>query len=204
METPDQDETKTSGSLIARARARDERAWERLVHLYAPLVSRWCRGVGLQVSDEADVLQEVFRSVAQNLGRFRNDRPGDSFRAWLHTLTRSKIQDHFRAQQRGPLPLGGSTILRLLHALPAAEARSSTSEHDEDSEITSRALQFLRSEFEERTWRAFLRTAVDRVPAKEVGEELGMSAGAVRVARSRVLKRLREELADLGIEVLEP
>jgi RNA polymerase sigma-70 factor (ECF subfamily) len=204
MGTLEPDETKTSRSLISRARAREAQAWERLVQIYAPLVSRWCHGAGLQECDEADVVQEVFRAVSQNLARFRNDRPGDSFRAWLHTLTRSKIHDFFRARKRAPLALGGSTIQRRLRAIPVAETSSAAQAREEDSEIASRALQWLRTEFEERTWRAFLRTAVDRVPAKDVGAELGMSAGAVRVARSRVLKRLREELADLGIEVIEP
>ena len=63
--------------------------------------------------------------------------------------------------------------------------------------LFARAIALIRGEFEERTWAAFWRTVVEGQPAKDVGADLSMSPGAVRVAKSRVLHRLREELGDL-------
>ena len=54
----------------------------------------------------------------------------------------------------------------------------------------------IRNEFEPRTWQAFWLTAVEGRAPKDVADELGMSGGAVRVAKSRVLHRLRAELGD--------
>src|SRR5262245_12114895 len=85
----------TSLTLLERVRAADPEAWRRLVELYGPVVQRWCRRAGLQESDTADVMQEVFRSVAVRVSQFRREQARDSFRAWLWTITRNKVRDHF-------------------------------------------------------------------------------------------------------------
>jgi RNA polymerase sigma-70 factor, ECF subfamily len=186
--------TATSRSLIARAREHDPGAWERMVALYAPLVLHWCRRWGLPAADAADVFQDVFQSVAAHLGGFRRDRAGDTFRGWLRAITRNKVNDHFRRRQKEPGAVGGSEARVLLAQLPdVVPADEDEAEHV----ILHRALDLVRDEFEPRTWQAFWRTAVEGRPAGDVGTELGMSAGAVRVAKSRVLHRLRAELGDL-------
>jgi RNA polymerase sigma-70 factor (ECF subfamily) len=55
----------------------------------------------------------------------------------------------------------------------------------------------MRAEFQLTTWRACWEYAVLGRPAAEVASELGVSAGAVYVAKSRVLSRLRQELKGL-------
>jgi|SRR5262245_11089648 len=186
--------TATSRSLIARAREHDPGAWERMVALYAPLVLHWCRRWGLPAADAADVFQDVFQSVAAHLGGFRRDRAGDTFRGWLRAITRNKVNDHFRRRQKEPGAVGGSEARMLLAQLPEVVP---VDEDEAEHVILHRALDLVRDEFEPRTWQAFWRTAVEGRPAADVGAELGMSAGAVRVAKSRVLHRLRAELGDL-------
>src|ERR1043166_3893337 len=87
---------RTSPSLLLRVQANDQIAWTRLVDLYAPLVYHWCRRAQLGPEDTGDVFQETFRAVSQHIHAFRRDRPGDSFRGWLRTITQNKIRDHFR------------------------------------------------------------------------------------------------------------
>ena len=65
------------------------------------------------------------------------------------------------------------------------------------SELAHRALELMKTDFETQTWTAFIRTAVDGQTAGDVAAELGMSVGAVYVAKSRVLHRLRSELDGL-------
>jgi RNA polymerase sigma-70 factor (ECF subfamily) len=187
----------TSRSLLERARADDSAAWERLVGLYAPLVFGWCRRWGLPEQDAADVLQEVFQAVVAHLAGFRSGREGGTFRGWLRTIAHNKVQDHFRRAGRQPRAAGGSDAQARLAQVPGAEAPGSDEAEPEERGLFLRALELIRGDFEERTWQAFWRTAVDGRAPRDVADELGMSAGAVRVAKSRVLHRLREELGDL-------
>jgi RNA polymerase sigma-70 factor (ECF subfamily) len=194
----------TSRSLISRLKTADAAAWNRLVVLYAPLVHHWCRQFGLPTREAADVLQDVFQSVAANLDRFHRDAPGDSFRGWLRTITRSKVMDHFRRRSGQPEAAGGTEALQRMGQFPAPELSDDDSLADRSPAdeapvraLFESALSLIRPEFEDRTWQAFWRTAVDDQPAPAVGQELGMSAGAVRVAKCRVLQRLREELGEM-------
>jgi RNA polymerase sigma factor (sigma-70 family) len=107
----------TSLSLLERARARDQAAWSRLVDLYGPLLHRWCLGAGLQPADAADVTQEVFAVVARSIDGFRHDRPGDTFRGWLYSITRNKIRDRLRKGE--PAGAGGSDAQRRLASVSA-------------------------------------------------------------------------------------
>ena len=191
--------TGTSRSLLERVKADEPAAWDRLATLYAPLVLQWCRGWGLREQDAADIFQEVFQAVAIHIGGFRKEQPGDSFRGWLRTIARNKVHDHFRRLAREPEGVGGTDAQIRLAELPAPsplDEGSVVEEHGERA-LLARALELIRAEFTERTWLAFWRTALEGQSAPQAAAELSMSAGAVRVAKSRVLQRLREELGDL-------
>ena len=193
----------TSRSLIRRAAANDPVAWQRLSQVYGPLVYQWCRHCSLQPDDAADVVQEVFRSLARSLGSFRREQPGDSFRAWLWTITRNKLRDHHRRAQQGPQAVGGSAAHLQMQQLPDT-APEDTDDHNRQnvrSELARRALDLMQQDFEERTWQAFWKTAVEQKTAPHAAEELGISVAAVYMAKSRVLRRLREELD--GLDLLE-
>jgi RNA polymerase sigma-70 factor (ECF subfamily) len=192
------DGSSISSSLLERVRARRPEAWERLVELCGPLVYRWCRLAGVLSDDAPDVVQEVFAAVAVKIGTFRRDRPGDSFRAWLAGITRHKIADHFRRRQDLPDAKGGTEAQQRLQQVPElVEPGSRSSSPGQDGLLPRRALELIRAEFENRTWEAFWRTAVDGRRPADVAEELGMSVMAVYKAKSRVLRRLRQELGDL-------
>jgi RNA polymerase sigma-70 factor (ECF subfamily) len=191
--------TGTSRSLLERVRADESSAWDRLVDLYAPLVLHWCRRSALQDEDAADVFQEVFLAVATHLKAFRKDRPNDTFRGWLRVITQHKILDLHRRRKHEPGGVGGSQAQHRLADLPAPVAREEPTPTDQQVErsLFFRGLETLRGEFAPKTWQAFWKTAVDGREAKDVADELGMSPGAVRVSKSRVLHRLRQELGDL-------
>ena len=188
--------SSTSLSLLERLKRRDPEGWRRHVHLYGPLIYRWCRRGRLQPEDAADVTQEVFRTVAVRIGDFRRERPGDSFRGWLWTITRYKIGDHLRRLHRQPNAAGGSDaqegLLHLPEQLPDDEDAAA-----DFSGLVRRAMDLVRVEFGDRTWQAFWRTTVEGHAPKDVAAELGVTPDAVRMAKSRVLRRLREELPDL-------
>ena len=132
---------------------------------------------------------------------FERRSRGGTFRGWLATITRNKVHDCHRRAQREPRAVGGTEIqLRLADFPGAAEARECESTLGRDraeQDLLRRALEAVRPGFRPRTWSAFLATAVEGRSPADVGEDLGMSPGAVRVAKSRVLQRLRAELGDL-------
>jgi RNA polymerase sigma-70 factor (ECF subfamily) len=184
----------TSLTLLDRVRDHDPRAWNRLVQLYAPLIFRWCRRRQLHSEDAADVSQEVFRTVAVKIAAFRRDRAGDRFRAWLWTITRNKIGDHLRRQERQPVARGGSDAQQRFLEIP--EHLSEDESLTDTRSLVHRALDLIRPDFEDRTWQAFWRCAVEGQSPKEIALDMGVTPDAVRVAKSRVLRRLREELPD--------
>jgi RNA polymerase sigma-70 factor (ECF subfamily) len=192
MSLPDR---PTSASLLERARAQDEEAWRRLLHLYTPLVTAWCARGGVRGQDADDVGQEVFQAVAAGLAAFHRDRPGDTFRGWLCGITRHKLLDHLRRRQRQPQAEGGTDAHLHLQQLPEPEL----SEEDEEDlrALYHRALELVRGEFEVRTWEAFWRAAVAGHSPALIAADLGMTPAAVRKAKSRVLFRLRQEIGDL-------
>jgi RNA polymerase sigma-70 factor, ECF subfamily len=193
-------ESRTSLSLLERVRARDRAAWERLAGLYGPMVYGWCLRAGLQPADAADVGQEVFAAVARGIDGFRRDREGDTFRGWLYVITRNKLRD--RAASPGAVGIGGSDAQRRLAELPAAQpdepgAPGGTEEVSERKALCRRAIECVRGEFEPRTWQAFWRAFVDGHAPADIASDLGITVNAVYLAKSRILRRLREEFTDL-------
>ena len=189
-----------SSSLLERLREQDVDAWKRLTDLYGPLVYSWSRRAGLTPADAADVVQEVFIGVSRGMKSFRRDLPGSSFHGWIATITRNKIQDHFRRRATRPLAKGGSDAQQMLQSLAALDEGNISTEAQSAADrriLLSRAIELVRAEFEERTWRAFWLTTVESRLPVHAAEELQISLNAVYKARSRILRRLREELQGL-------
>ncbi len=180
----------TSPSLLEKLRhPADHQAWQEFVELYTPLLFQWGRRLGLQGHDAADLVQDVFTALFQKLPEFHYDRQR-SFRAWLHAVTLNQWRDN--CKRRGRQSLAGND--GALNNLAAADDFEAASEDEYRRSLVSRALQLMQVHFEPATWRACWHTVVEgRTPA-EVARALGLSEGAVYVAKWRVLRRLRQEL----------
>jgi RNA polymerase sigma-70 factor (ECF subfamily) len=186
-------------TLLRGVQQHDAESWKRLVALFSPLIYDWCRRQGVQAADAADVVQEVFRCVFRDIDKFQNERPSDSFRGWLWTVTRNRIRDHFRLRSRQAEAYGGTDAWRRFESIPEKEPES---ESDSGTSKTTssplhRALELVRNDFGATTWQAFLRVAVQGRTAADVAAELGISVNAVRKAKARVLRRLREEFGEV-------
>jgi RNA polymerase sigma-70 factor, ECF subfamily len=192
-------ESGTSLSLLERIKNGDNSGWQRVVELYSPLARYWCRRWGIEGADADDLLQEVFRSAAESIATFRREREGDTFRGWLRAITRNRVLAFCRNRDRQQTAAGGSDAHRRLLEIPEPEAAETADPEEAElfSALVRRALVQLRGEFEPKTWQAFWRTTVDDQTSSAVAAELGTTANAVRMAKSRVLRRLREELGDL-------
>jgi RNA polymerase sigma-70 factor (ECF subfamily) len=190
----------TSLTLLERVRGRDEEAWRNLLRLYGPLVDRWCGHWSVRGPDADDIRQDVFQAVAQGLDNFRREptagtSTAGTFRGWLRIITRNKLVDFTRRKHNQPEAQGGSDAQRRLQEVANQELPDDTEE--DLSSLYHRALELVRSEFEARTWEAFWRSTVDGQAPAVIAADLGVTAAAVRKAKSRVLHRLRQEVGDL-------
>lgn len=196
------DTFETSPSLIDQARGHDPEAWRRLTAIYAPLVYGWARKAGVREDDAPDVVQDVFRIVSTSLVRFRRERPEDTFRGWLLTITRNEIRNHFRRRSKeASTGEGGTTSLDRIHQFPDGNGRADTDDwHDEEAarhEVLRRAAELIRNDFEPHTWQAFWRSVVEGHETADIAADLGMTSNAIRQARHRILVRLKATLGDL-------
>jgi RNA polymerase sigma-70 factor (ECF subfamily) len=181
--------SRTPASLLERLRQPNEdHAWSRFVSLYTPMMFAWARQVGLQESDAADLVQDVFTLLVQKLPSFAYDQHG-SFRAWLKTVTLNQ----WRARCRR------LAVRREGNALPdlAEESGEEYWEREYRQHLVRHALRVMQSDFEPKTWQACWELVVNDQPAAKVAEQLGIRIGTVYAAKCRVLARLRQELAGL-------
>ena len=190
----------TRASLLMRIRdAGDQEAWQQFVGLYAPVVYGFARKRGLQDADAADVMQDVLRSVSTAADKLNYDRGRGTFRGWLYTVSRNKVFNFLEANRHKLGRGSGDTGARQrLEAVASPEWELAESwEGEYERSLAAVAMERVHGEVEPATWQAFWQTAVEGRSAREAGASLGMSAGAVYVARSRVLARIREEVERL-------
>jgi len=182
----------TSIDLLERLRqADDHSAWERFVSLYSPLLLCWAQRAGLPREETLDLVQDIFALLLRELPSFQYDEERGSFRSWLKTLTARLAIDRLRRwNPAAPTPDS-------LSALMAARPTSTPEDEEYQDFLVRRALELMKRDFEPTTWQACWEHTVSGRSAAEVGRQLGMSEGAVYVAKSRVLRRLREQMQGL-------
>ncbi len=193
---PDSEHPTLSTQWLANVQEMDAESWSRLANVFGPIVYRWCRTSHVPEADAADVVQEVFASVARGIVDFQRQREQGSFRVWLATITRNRVRDYYRRQSKLIAAAGGTEAMQALqqHAEGLDESISLVGI---ETTLTQRLLQQVRSEFEHVTWNAFWQTTIEEQPVSEVARALGISPASVYQAKSRVLRRLRQRVAEL-------
>ncbi|MDB5342764.1 MAG: rpoE 7 [Schlesneria sp.] len=187
---------ETRASLILRLpTAADAEAWREFVSIYEPFVYRFARRGGLQDADARELVQNVLLAVARAVGRWRPDGNRCRFRTWLFRIARNQLIDLSGRVRQRALASGGTSMLAILNQHPNSDGWA-----DDDVILSHRqdlfrwAVARVQGTVKEATWQAFWMTAVEDRPAEEAAAELGLSVGAIYVARSRVMSRLREEV----------
>ena len=181
----------TSLSLLDRLQSGNEtQSWNRFVRLYTPVIYRWVRSRGIPASDSSDLVQNVFRSIVRGLPRFQRQSAG-SFGRWLRTITTNKCRDYLRERKRDRIDLTSEIVVSDEDNVEAF------TERDYQRSLARESLKLMQQEFEYTTWKAAWEHIVSGRSAQDIAAELNMSVNAVYVAKSRVLRRLREELDGL-------
>lgn len=189
-------EPSTSLSLLEGARKGDRESWERIVRLYGPVLYTWARRSRRQPADAADIVQEVFADAAKGLVGFSSAGQNASFRGWLWTITRRRLVDQTRAWSQNPVAMNNES-LQLFTDGSTLPLDPPTEVDAERRGILAAALAGLHRRFNAETIEAFRKTVIEGLDPNDVAESLGMSRWSVYKAKSRVLQRLRIELAGL-------
>ena len=177
------DEIRTRETLLLKIRNHaDNDAWAEFVALYTPLIYRFCASRGVSETDIPDIAQETLQRVMSGIKSFDYEPEKGKFRSWLFRVTYSRLSRHFEKANKQPKGTGRTTIHRMLEEIPSEEV-----EADWDLEYRRQMFDWaaakVEPEVEEKTWQAFWDTAVEDRPGAAVAESLGMSVGAVYVAK---------------------
>lgn len=188
--------TTTSISLLQGAAASNSAdAWQRIFDIYMPMLRMWARRTGLSAEDATDVAQDVMATLAKELPGFEYDRGKGTFRGWLKTITNNRCRELLR-RKRAILVSDADHISRVLKTLESPPVNDFW-EAEYEQHLMRYALEIMQSDFEETTWRACYELTVSGRRAADIAQELGMTEGAVYIAKSRVLKRLRRILKEM-------
>jgi RNA polymerase sigma-70 factor (ECF subfamily) len=192
---------ETRPSLLVRIRdADDSVAWRAFVEVYAPLIHGYARTRGLQEADAADVAQEVLHAVATHAKGFDYDPARGSFRGWLFRITLNKLRDLVGRRKPYAVGSGDTRVQEILSNAAADHADEEAWNQHHAWRLFLWAAEKARVDFREKTWQAFWRTAVEQQSVEQVAGDLQLSAGAVHVARCRVIARVKELLRDVEPE----
>ncbi|MEM8668153.1 MAG: sigma-70 family RNA polymerase sigma factor [Planctomycetota bacterium] len=187
----------TRHSLVLRIReVSDTTAWSQFVDIYGPFIYRYGRSRGLQDADAADLAQAVLIEVVRCIERFDYEPKLGRFRNWLMVIARSKLSDLAKKKAR-LVADGDSANLRILNEQPSQESFEEDWLRQYQEHLFHWAAEQVQGEVEESTWQAFWMTAVENKSASTVAKELKMKVGTVYVAKSRVLTRIRDRIAEI-------
>jgi RNA polymerase sigma factor (sigma-70 family) len=186
----------TRFTLLARlVEPANQAAWEEFVAVYEPAVYGFARKKGLQDADARDLCQDVLRAVSLAIQRWSPDPNRGSFRAWMFRIARNMLINFVASGKRRVAGAGDSAVQQALVEAPARKnGDSELYETEYRRQLFVWAAGEVEGEFTASTWQAFWRTAIEGRDTKTVASELDMTAGAVYIARSRVIARLRERI----------
>lgn len=196
MTTPE-----TRPSLLLRVRDHDDQAaWDEFSEIYRPVIVRLATIKGMQVADAEDLAQQVLISVSDAICRFEPDKNRAKFRTWLQRVSENAILNAL-TRAAPDLASGADEEQRLLHQRPDSGGPDSALLKTEyRREVFAWAARQIRNEFSDETWMSFWLTSVDGLDVKSAGKQLGRSRGSVYASRSRVMKRLKQQVEEFCLE----
>ena len=188
----------TRSSMLIDLKGISQERWTDFLFLYEPLLLHWMRKKGVPDSDVDDVLSESWESIYKGIGNFDRGSGKGTFRGWLRTIVERRAIVYFRKQKRANVEVSGGTedIINLATAPVQKSADAIEDEEAALNEVRARAMELVKGKTKQKTWDMFWMSAVDNVPTADIAAEFGVSSAAVRVAKQRVTKRLKEAMRD--------
>jgi RNA polymerase sigma-70 factor (ECF subfamily) len=190
--------TDTPRSLLERLRTkRDEDSWKRFVDLYTPLLERWLLQLQVKSADAADLVQEVFATLVRQLPSFEHNEQRGAFRRWLRTILVNHVRCFWNDRRTSPRSDGPDVLQELDRLEDPASDLNRLWDRQHDIFLARRVLELTEKDFTASTWHAFRRVVLEGTKPAAVAAEMGLTVNAVMLAKSRVLRRARQEIDGL-------
>src|ERR1043166_4840331 len=197
----------TRQSLLSRLRDwQDHDGWREFFDMYWRLIYSVARQAGLDYATAQDVVQNTFIYMARRMPKFRYDRTRGSFKSWLRCVTRSRISVfRRRAEAKEPslpeLPLEGDEV-PVWETIPdpAGDAMDEIWQREWEENLLKTALRRIGLKVSAKQLMIFELAALGEVPLKQVARKLDVSLAQVYLARHRVGKMFKTEIARLRRE----
>lgn len=170
----------------------DQIAWRDFIAMYRPVFYRMARRRGLQDADAQDAAQEILVRISKAIERYQ-PRPGIRFRHWLRRIARNVILSSL-AKSNLLVGLQNFEIERVLADEKFDETNESELALEFERELFLRASVVVRVDINLETWQGFELTVIQGKSCEEAAAILSKSIGTIYAARSRVMKRLREQI----------
>lgn len=173
----------------------NQSVWREFDERYRPVIEGFARKLGLSADDAADAAQETLAEFVRDYRAGKFDRSRGRLRSWIFGIARHRVLDQQRARARRREWRGESAIADV----PGEDDLAETWEAEARTAMLRQAMRelYANPKLDPRTVRAFERVAFDQKTAAEVAGEVGMSVEEVYVAKSRVLQRLQDIMAEL-------
>lgn len=189
-----QSQWHTRSSMIFDLKEFSQDRWNSFVLVYTPLLKFWIRKKNVPQSEEDDVLQDALQKIYNSIGNFERDAAKGKFRGWLRTIVERRAADYFRSK---PKHQGApQEVLNAAANRDQKDAEEIDGEQQALEEVKARALELVRESTAEKTWQMFWKSIVEEIPTSEIAKQFGVTTAAVRVAKQRVLKRLKKLMVD--------
>jgi RNA polymerase sigma factor (sigma-70 family) len=191
------DLSQTRQSLLLRLKQHESDAWAEFLAVYEQAIYRYFRSKGLQDADARDATQDVLTAIHKQIGSWQCDRSKGSLRAWLFRVARNIAADAMSARRRTAAS-GDSGVMALLNNRSQSDnAEAAAFQLEYRRSLFQWAIEQVRPEVREPTWRSFWLTAIEGQPPECVARELKLSIGTVYTAKCRVVARIRAKIAEV-------
>jgi len=188
----------TRDSLLLQVKdPQNAEAWEQFAQIYRPVIYRLARRRGMQDADAQDLAQQVLIAVVSAIPRWEASGQSVRFRHWLRRIARNAIINALTRQPRDRA-VGGSSLLGLLNEQPQPDDETERQiELEYQREVFLQAADVVRTDVRPDTWQAFEMTVIDGHTIEVAATKLGKPIGAIYLARSRIMRRLREAVREI-------
>lgn len=182
----------TSPSLLQRLqRAPNAEAWQQFVDLYTPFIQHWLRRHDVPPADADDLTQETLAALVRDLPRFQHSGRAGAFRAWLRGIAANRMRGYRRKRKNHSAAVNLDRVVDQLEDPASDLSRQWDQEHDRH--VVHRLLERIEGDFEAKTWQVFRKVVIEDAEPAAVAAELQLNLAGVWNAKSRVLRRLRQE-----------
>jgi RNA polymerase sigma factor (sigma-70 family) len=197
------DELMTSWTLIRKLRQSDcdEESWQMFYHIYEKLIYAVACKAGLRHQEAQDAVQETMRSVCAKIQDFVPDPKRGSFKGWLLQMARWRITDQLRARPASAPSVATdesrrtATIERVPD--PASENLDAAWEEAWQKELFDAAVRRIQDKVSPDQFQIFDFYVLREMPVGKIARSLGVNVAQVYLARHRVLKLIKREVAAL-------